>query len=52
MIDYVIVNENGNEIVKSFRVGERVDSDHIWWWRWRKREDLERRKKRREKKEE
>lgn len=28
VIDYVIVNENGNEVIKSFKVGERVDSDY------------------------
>lgn len=29
VIDYVIGNENCNEIVKEFKVGERVDSDHL-----------------------
>lgn len=29
VIDYVIVNENCKEIVKEFKVGERVDSDHL-----------------------
>jgi len=29
VIDYVIVNDNGMEIVNSFKVGERVDSDHM-----------------------
>lgn len=27
--NYVIDNENSNEIVKEFKVGERVDSDHM-----------------------
>lgn len=27
--NYVIGNENCNEIVKEFKVGERVDSDHM-----------------------
>lgn len=51
MIDYVIVNVKGNEIVKSFKVGERVDSNHIPLV-VEMEKDLERRRKKREKKEE
>lgn len=29
VIDYVIVNKNGKEIVKEFKVEEKVDSDHM-----------------------
>lgn len=29
IIDYVSVNENCNDIVNSFKIGERVDSDHM-----------------------
>lgn len=29
MIDYVIVNDNYIDLVNSFKVGERVDSDHM-----------------------
>lgn len=29
VIDYAIVNDNGYDLVKEFRIGERVDSDHM-----------------------
>lgn len=29
VIDYIICNERTHEIVKEFRVGDRVDSDHL-----------------------
>lgn len=29
MIDYVIVNKNYYKLVDSFKIGERVDSNHV-----------------------